>query len=205
MHTLYSRPGSGGFVAEAALAIAGVPFTLVDIKSDSPTPEFLNVSPLRQVPVLTLPDGRSMTESAAMVLYIADLHPESGLAPVADSPERPEFLRWLMFLATAVYPALLRWFYSERGTADPGGRHAVKEAAVAEADRYFLVLERALDGRQWLAGDRMTIADVYLLMLAYWHPVSFTPRPEWVNVLRLCEAVQKHPAIDAIRERHKMW
>lgn len=205
MHTLYSRPGSGGFVAEAALAIAGLPFRLIDVRRDNPTPEFLNVSPLRQVPVLTLPDGRSMTESAAMALYIADLHPESGLAPRADAPERPEFLRWLMFLATAVYPALLRWFYSERGTVDPGGRHAVKQAAVAEADRYFLVLERTLEGRQWLAGGGMTVADIYLLMLAYWHPVSFSPRPEWANVLRLCAAVQKHPAIDALRERHKMW
>jgi glutathione S-transferase len=205
MYTLYSRPGSGGFVAEAALAIARLPFRLVDITRENPTPEFLNLSPLRQVPVLTLPDGRSMTESAAMVLYIADLHPESGLAPAVDSPERPEFLRWLMFLATALYPTLLRWFYSERGTADPGGRHAVKQAAVAEADRYFLVLDRALEGRQWLAGDRMSIADVYLLMLAYWHPVDDKPRPEWVNVVRLCEAVQKHPAIDALRARHKMW
>jgi glutathione S-transferase len=110
-----------------------------------------------------------------------------------------------MFLATALYPALLRWYFSERGTVDPNGRHAVKQAAVAEADRYFLVLERALDGRQWLVGETMTIADVYLLMLAYWHPIADRPRPEWGNVVRLCQAVQAHPVIAAMRERHKMW
>lgn len=146
---------------------------MVDIKSDGPTDRFLELSPLRQVPVLTLPDGRSITESAAMLIYLADANPGSGLAPAPTAPDRAEFLRALLLQATALYPALLRWFYSERGTVDPAGREAVKEAAVAEADRYLLVIDRALEGRDWPArGDSMTVADIYLLMLAHGHLVA---------------------------------
>lgn len=205
MYTLYSRPGSGGFVVEAALALAGLPYEVVDIKSDGPTDRFLELSPLRQVPVLTLPDGSSITESAAMLIYLADANPGSGLAPAPTAPDRAEFLRALLLQATALYPALLRWFYSERGTVDPAGREAVKEAAVAEADRYLLVIDRALEGRDWLVGDSMTVADIYLLMLAHWHPVAYKPRAEWKNIVRVLDAVKANPAIDALRARHAMW
>ena len=205
MYTLYSRPGSGGFVAEAALAITGAPFRLVNVARDAPGPDFLAISPLRQVPALVLPDGRAMTESAAISIHLADLFPASALAPRGDAPERADFLRWMLFMSSALYPALLRYFYAERYTADPAGSKPVMEAALSEADRGFLVVERALSGRDWLVGDGMTIADIYLLMLAHWHPVADRPREEWVNIVSLCARLAQHPVVAELNRSHRFW
>ncbi|MER9585773.1 glutathione S-transferase N-terminal domain-containing protein [Mesorhizobium sp. M0276] len=69
MYKLHTRPNTGGFVVEA-LALAGVPFDQIDVtKSDPPDQAFLHISPLNQVPVLILPDGSSMTESAAICVF----------------------------------------------------------------------------------------------------------------------------------------
>ena len=205
MYTLYSRPGSGGFIAEAALTLVGLPFTLVNRGRAPAEPEFLAISPLGQVPALTLPDGRTITETSAIMLYIADLHPEAKLAPAVDDPARPEFLRWTMFMAAALYPALLRWFYAPRYTSDPGGVEGVKDAALVEIDRCFAIIEDALADRRWIAGEAFTIADPYLLMLAHWHPVGDRPRAEWTRIVDLCARAGAVPALASLNASHKIW
>ena len=141
----------------------------------SRSPEFLKISPLGQVPVLTLPDGSVLTESAAICLLLAEQHPQAGLAPPAGAAGRAEFLRWMMFMSSWLYPVLLRWFYAQRYTTDPEGIDAVKAAAMREIDRAFMIVEQALEGREWLAAGNFSIADVYLAMLAHWHPVDDRP------------------------------
>ena len=106
MYKLYTRPGSGGFVVEAALALANAPFEQIDVpKTDRPDPAFLGISPLNQVPVLTLPDGRSITESAAICVLLAERHPDARLAPAIDAPARAARPRdsaiWRMFTDSA--------------------------------------------------------------------------------------------------------
>lgn len=205
MYTLYSRPGSSGFIVEAALKQAGIPFRMVTIKKGAPPEGYSKVNPLNQVPSLTLPDGRTITESAAMCILLADSHPGSGLGPAPGDPHRPEFLRWLMFLTSMLYPALMRYFYPQRSTTDPGGIERVKDAAMIEFDRYFEVIDAGLAGRRWLAGERRSIADVYLLLLAYWHPVADRPRPEWTNINRVCEELKKDPILAEVNEGHRLW
>lgn len=206
MHTLYTRPGSGGFVVEAALTLAGEPFTSVEVKRGGPyDPAFLALSPLRQIPVLVFADGRAMTESAAICIYLSETHPEAELGPGVGSPDRGDFLRWMLFMSSALYPALLRYFYAPRYTADPAGVDAVRQAAVSECDRLFEILEQALQGRDWLVGSRRTIADIYLLMLAHWHPEGDKPRPEWTGIVRLCERLKQDPVIAKLNETHRSW
>ena len=110
MYTVYSRPGSGGFVIEAALELAGQPYTVTNIARGKAAPEFLKISPLGQVPVLILPDESRLTESAAICLVLAERHPEAGLTPPPGAAERQEFLRWMMFMSSWLYPVLMRWF-----------------------------------------------------------------------------------------------
>lgn len=205
MYTLYSRPGSGGFVVEAALRLAQQPFTLVNVAKEAPDEAFLKVSPLAQVPALVLPDGRAVTESGALSVLIAERHAQAELAPQPGSPHRADFLRWMFFLSSALYPALLRYFYADRYTSDTGGSTMVQDAAVDETDRGFAIVERALAGKDWLAGDRLSIADVYLLMLAHWHPVDARPRPEWTNIARLCAALKEHAVIAELNLAHRLW
>jgi glutathione S-transferase len=205
MYTLYSRPGSGGFIVEAALSIAGAPFKVVNIDRKTPPPDFFRISPLNQVPALTLPDGRTITESAAICLLLSETYPRAGLAPHPGTPERADFLRWLMFLSSTLYPTMMRYFFCERSTTDKAGRAAVKDAAVIDFDRGFGIVDAALAGRQWLAGDTRSIADIYLLTLAHWHPAGDRPREEWTNIVRLCEALKTDPVVARLNESHRFW
>jgi glutathione S-transferase len=205
MYKLYTRAGSGGFAAEAALSMAGVPFTKVEVKRGPPDEAFLGISPLGQVPVLTLPDGSSVTESAAICILIAELYPEAVLSPAPGSPGRAHFLRWMLFMSSVLYPALLRFFYAERYSASADGVAEVKRYALAESDRAFVILDAALEDRDWLVGDRHSIADVYLLMLGCWHPVDDRPREEWTNLTRHASALKEVPALASLNASHRMW
>lgn len=206
MYQLYTRTGTGGFVVEAAIALSGAPCTRVDVaKANAREPEYLKISPLGQVPALVLADGMAITESAAICILIADDHPESRLAPPIGSAGRAAFLRWMMFMTSVIYPAQLRGYYTDRYTADPDGIDGVKQAALREVDQAFAIIDAGLEGREWLAGDAFSIADVYLLMVAHWHPVEGRPRPEWTNIVALCEKLKAHPVLSELNARHDMW
>lgn len=205
MYKLYTRPGSGGFVVEAALAMAGAPFEQVDVpKKDAPDPAFLAISPLNQVPVLTLPDGHSLTESAAICILLAERHPQAGLAPEAGSPARADFLRWMAFMSSVLYPAILRLYYAHRYTAD-GNVQPVKDAAIAEMDRGFSIVDEALAGRDWLSGETFSLADIYLVMLVAWHPEVERARNAWPNIERLWSGLRQHELVRRLNASHDMW
>ncbi|MEZ2331449.1 glutathione S-transferase family protein [Mesorhizobium sp. RCC_202] len=206
MYKLYTRPGSGGFVVEAALAMAGASFEQIDVpKKDAPDPVFLAISPLNQVPVLTLPNGHSLTESAAICILLAELHPQAGLAPEPGSCARADFLRWMAFMSSVLYPAILRLYYAHRYTADAGNLQAVKQAAIAEMDRGFAIIDKALAGRDWLAGDTLSLADIYLVMLVAWHPDIQRARAEWPNVERLWRGLRENALMRKLNASHEMW
>ncbi|MFE0013480.1 glutathione S-transferase family protein [Mesorhizobium sp. NPDC059054] len=206
MYKLYTRPGSGGFVIEAALKLAGVPFEQIDVpKKPEPDPEFLKISPMNQVPVLVLPSGHALPETVAISLLLAELHPGKGLGPVAGEPGRADFLRWMAFMATAIYMANLRYYYPHRSTTDAAGIAAVKQAAVAEMDKEISILDSALTGRDWLVSDSRTIADIYMLMMVCWYPDTDKARRAWPNVERVCARLRVDPMLAALNGRHEMW
>src|SRR5690606_30587016 len=99
-------------------------------------------------------DGHAVTETAAICALLAELHPGAGLGPLAGAAGRADFLRWLAFMTSTLYPAVLRYYYARRYTADADGIAAVKQAAVAEMDREIAILDRALQGRDWLVAGR---------------------------------------------------
>ncbi len=158
---LYWRPGTAAMAPHAALAEIGVPYELVRIERDAAQgdPAYLALNPLGVVP--TLVDGDLVvTESAAILLYLGDRFPEAGLAPLGD---RAEYYHWLVFMTNSLQTALQRWFYPDRY-----GDESVQAVAAAEAARHYDLLDRALEGRDWLVGETRSAADLFLLMLTRW-------------------------------------
>lgn len=169
---LIGRPGSGSAACEAVLTLAGAAFDVVDMDKTpdgGAPPELLAVNPLGQVPVLVLSDGRTMTESAAICLLIADKYPEAGLAPAPDAPERADYLRWMLYLASAIYPSDLRCYYPDRYTIDAEGGPGVRAAAIARKAFEWRVFADALAAKPFLLGDRASAADIYACMLLSWN------------------------------------
>jgi glutathione S-transferase len=204
MYTLYWSADSGAFVVQAVLEELGQPYRcqVVDTaRGEHRTPEFLAVNPMAQVPVLRLPDGTILTESAAMVVHLCDAHPEAGLLPEPGTAARAQAYRWLFWLATGLYESDLRYYYPDRYTADPGSAEAVQEAALARMDRLLEIAESLLPG-PYALGDRFSAVDLYLFMLVQWHPAWAEVYERHPRLGALMRLVRRRPAVDRIWGQH---
>ena len=206
MYTIYCRKGAGSMAVEALLAACSAQYKVHDLdrNADGSLPGYFHrINPKAEVPTLTLPDDRIMTESAAIMIYLADLYPEAGLAPAATAPERADYLRWMLFLATAVYGSDLRMFYPERFTANTAECDGIKALAVKSMTREFEIYAVALGDKPFMLGTSMSALDIYAAMLCSWAPevpVLFARHP---NLKAMYENVTAHPAIAKVWARNE--
>src|SRR5207248_8523522 len=138
MLTLYGAKGSGSAAIESALTIAGLPFRAVEAASWQPGPgleELKRVNPLAQIPTLVLEDGTVMTESAAILIWLGQRYPKSGLLP----SESAVTLRGLVFIAANCYAAIGIIDYPERFCADCDKATAerIRAGAIARLHMYW--------------------------------------------------------------------
>lgn len=207
MYKLYARAGSGSFIVEAILAVAGIPLEIHDVERlpDRKSPEYLfKLNPMGQIPTLILPNGEVMTESAAITIYLCDLYPKTGLAPAPDSPQRAFYLRWLLFMATTIYMSDVRAIYCERYTDDPKGSEAVKSSALAQRNRQWDILEAELGDKPYLLDDRLSVLDIYAVMLAAWNKDSREFLAKRPKLRRLYERVRSRPEFAPVFKRNNM-
>ena len=206
MYKLYWAQGSGAMAPQALFEEIGAEYEKIVIdfeKEEHKSEGFLSVNPLGQIPVLILPDGTLMTETAAMLVHIVDRHPEAKLAPPAGSVESARFLRWLFFLASNVYPAGLRFYFAERYSTDPGAAEGIKAAAEKDLDEQFKILEDALEPGPYLLGEAFSAVDIMLWMLIQWHPDPARLFEEAPRVKQVAELVQARPAIARTWREHE--
>ncbi|HYD98489.1 MAG TPA: glutathione S-transferase family protein [Alphaproteobacteria bacterium] len=172
-YLLFASAGAGSAIVEAGLALSGLPYAVdeVDPWTEGPGRERLRAAnPLLQVPALRLPDGRIMTESAAMLLHIADQAPEAGLAPPAADDARPDFLRWLVFLVASLYPTFTFGDDPKRWVDGPGpAADALRRSSDAAREAMWRQVEAAA-GAPWLLGGRFSALDLYVAAMVHWRP-----------------------------------
>ncbi len=204
MYKLYGTKGSGTCAVKAALTEAGAPFEEVEITTREKqhlTEEYRRINPRQQVPSLMLPDGAIMTEGSAMLLHIADAHPELGLAPAPGTPERAQHDRWLIFFAVNVYEGMLRNMVGERYTTDGNGKQGVEEAARAYVGRHFSIFEESLADGPYFFGDNFSMLDIYMWMIAQWMDASWL-EANCPKITRLADTVKVRPKIVPIHEEN---
>ena len=169
---LYGVPGWGSTLAEAALAWTGVPFEFEDVDGfDKPGPQrdrLLAVNPLARIPTLVAPDGEVLTESAAIILRLAELHPEAKLAPTADGPQRPAFLNRLIWFVSALYPTFTYRDYPERWA--PDAAEQLIERVDAFRKSLWQQFEAEVGDGPWVLGDKPTALDLYVTIMSHWRP-----------------------------------
>ena len=203
-YILYGRPGSGNMVVEAAFAEMAVAYELLQPQKDEDDrfdPAFLALNPRGQVPALVLPDGSVMTETAAMLLHLADAFPAAGLAPPPGSSARAQHDRWLTFFHANVYEGFLRYYYPLRFVSDPAAAAAVKQAAHTAILQHFALFEGALGAGPFHNGDKLAMLDLYVWMLAQW--IDQAPlAAECPKLMHLCRAVASRPVLQAVQARN---
>ena len=201
-YILHNRDGSGGFAVEAALVLAKVPFELIPLESlpGTPLPEtFQTINPWGQVPVLILPDGSRITESAAMLIHLSLCYPHAGLGPVPATSEYAQFLRWILFANINLYENILRRTYSSRYTDDAGIR-ALQRTAQQRIQKALSLFETtiAMSSSSYLVGKTLSVADIYLAMLYHWCQVE----GQWPKLDQLHHHVMTHTMIMPLWQRH---
>lgn len=115
--TLFWAALSGAMAVEFILGEMGVPYRLaaVDMAAgEHRSRDYPDVNPAGQVPALALPDGKVIGESAAIILTLGDRHPETSLVPRQNQCERPNFLRWLIYMVTSPYMTFVQFNHPER-------------------------------------------------------------------------------------------
>ncbi|MBL8790300.1 MAG: glutathione S-transferase family protein [Rhizobiales bacterium] len=206
-YKLYARPGAGSAAVEALLAILGVAHDVVDVpkEADGTAPDWYRaINPRTEVPALQLPDGSIMTESAAMMIHLADCHPEAGLAPRPGTAERAQYLRWLSYLSATVYSTDLRLYYPERYSTDPAHADAVKARASSDLARDYAIFDQEMGKGPFITGKTMTAADIYAAMLLSWSddfPGLMKAKPK---LKALYDAIAAHPKIAPVWRRNGM-
>ena len=170
---LYGCLGCGSAVIEVLLERAGVEFVYREVepwKKGTAADALKAVNALAQVPTIKLGDGSVMTESAAMIVALDDLHPAAGILPRPGDPRRPLALRWIVFIAGNMYPAISIGDFPERWVKGKAARAELKDGAVERLKAYWTLLEQSLKPKPYLAGAQMTALDVYAAMLSRWRP-----------------------------------
>lgn len=205
MFTLYARPGSGSAAVEAVLAACDVAYQLVDIpRSGKGFEDYLAVNPRGEVPSLRLPDHSLMTESAAMVIYLSDSFPAAGLAPAMNSHLRAQYLRWILYFASSVYMANLRFYYPARHSVEVGAADGIKAKAIADLNRDFTIFANGLGQGPYVLGEVFSAADIYAAMLVSWAPDMKALFAKHTNIKRHYELVAVRPKILPIWKRNDM-
>lgn len=205
-YLLYGNPGWGSAIVEAQLAWYGLPFEVRNtgdlFASEDARAALRPLNPVMQVPTLQLPDGRVMTESAAITLHLADLTGRDDLVPGPLSPERAGFLRWLVFIVANIYPTFTYADVPERFVKAGGEAAAGFRAEVdAYAKRLWQAVEAAA-GSPWLLGERFTALDLYAAVMTHWRP-----RRDWFaqhapRVLAAADAAGALPAVAPVMAAH---
>lgn len=203
MYLLYGSNGSGSASVEAALALSGAEYQVVQTPTAEGmhlTEDFKAINPRQQVPALRLPDGSVMTEGSAIMLHLADALPAARLAPAPGTPARAQHDRWLIFMAVNIYEGELRKAYSDRYTDDADGVTGVRTSADAYVKRHHAILEDAVVG-PFLFGPKMTMADVYLWMLAGWMDQDWLAA-HCPKITALAATIAQNPLVAPIHAVH---
>ena len=161
---LYYTPGACSLSPHIVAEEAGVPLDLVkvDLKEHKLEngDDYYAINPKGAVPALVLDDGRLLTEGPAIVQYVADRKPASGLAPAAGTFERYKLQEWLTFINGEIHKTFTPLF---RGASED-----VRKTTIETIGKKFAFVEKNLTGKQFLLGDTFTAADAYFFVMLTW-------------------------------------
>ena len=202
---VYGAKGSGSVAVEATLRLLDKPYEVVEREAWKPADaeRMASVNPMRQVPALILPSGELVTESAAILIWLADSHPEARLSPALDDPRRPAFLRWMSFVSSQIYS--LYWIRDDpsRLAADEAHKAVVLERTLERISDCWRKMDAQVSPGRYILGEDLTVLDLYVAMVSRWGPRRgrfYEDAPKMAEVVR---RVDDDPRLAAFwLERH---
>jgi glutathione S-transferase len=196
MYILYGGDFTRAALVQWVLEEGSLPYELrkVDIlNGEHKSPAFLAINPAGLVPALVTPEGETLTETAALMLYLAERHQLTHLGPSAADPLWGRFLSWVFFVASDIQPEMKRFHFPHRFSLKAADNAAIQDQAKHNIlNRLEPVEKKLADAGPFLLGRRFSLADFYL---CFW--IGYLDREmacaAWPSVARLYELVGDRP------------
>jgi GST-like protein len=194
MLRIFGAAGSGSVPIEAMLTLVGTPYEVIEAvtwEDEAARKLVETVNPLRQVPALVLSSGEIMTESAAILIHLADLHPQARLAPAVGDPQRAQYLRWMTYVSAAIYG--LVWIIDHPArVVDGKGQEEMVAARIRDrrADCWRMMDGQIAPGR-YILGDELSVLDLYVAVISRFAPGRarfYTSAPKMAEIVRRVDA-----------------
>ena len=167
MIELYWKPETVADVVAMALRLIAVEHRIVTVGEDVTEEEYLRINPSGTVPAMVEGD-LVLFESVAILMYLADQHPDAGLAPAPGTPEHALYDRWLAFILANLMGAYYRWYHGDEMIEGAEHLEALKHGAVRDVNAISHRIESELGDRDWLLADGPTMPDLLLGNVATW-------------------------------------
>jgi len=194
---LYFAPGACSLSPHIVSRELGIPLELKKVNTKDKTIEgggdFWKINARGYVPALELDNGEILTEGPAIVQYLADQKPDSGLAPKNGSLERYRLQEWLNFLTSEVHKQFSPLF-------KPNTPEEYKKIAKESLATRFDWLDKQLTGKEYLMGKQFTVADAYAFVLLGWTKPTQIDLAKWPNLVAFHKRVGARPKVqEALR------
>jgi glutathione S-transferase len=194
---LYYAAGACSLSPHIVALEAGIPVELEKVdnktKRTASDQDYWQINPKGYVPALALDNGELLTEGSAIVQYLADLKPESGLAPANGTTARYRLQEMLGYINSELHKSYSPLFKPE--TPD-----VVREERKEYLRKRYRLLDAHLAKHSWLVGDRFTVADAYLFTVTNWAKHVALDLSEFPAVVDFQLRVAGRPKVQAALE-----
>jgi glutathione S-transferase len=170
MFKLFYSPGSCALASHIALEEAAAEYTVARVdfsRSEQRSPEYLAINPKGRVPALVTDDG-TLTETPAILAYVAQRFPQAKLAPFDDPFAFAKVQAFNSYLCSTVHVAHAHRMRATRWADDPAAIEAMKRKVPESVGAAFALIENGMLEGPWVMGECYTICDPYLFTLAEW-------------------------------------
>ena len=199
-YVVYGAKGSGSVPVEATLTLLGLAYEVVEARAwegEAEQAKVARINPMRQVPALVLPSGEVLTESAAILMWLAEQHPEARLAPPVGDPRRAEYLRWMSFIPASIYS--LYWIRDDptRLAADKAAAEVIQARTVERIAECWRLMDAQVEPGRYLQGEELGVLDLYVAVVSRWTPRRERFRREAPKMAEVVERVDTEPRLQA--------
>ena len=199
MLTLYYSRASCAYAPHILLHDAGADFTTVEIDfatGEQTSPDFLAINPKGRVPALVTPDG-ILTENPAILLYIAQTHPETKLAP-SEPFALARAQSFNMFLASTVHVAHSHKHRGARWADDPAAQAAMTAKVTENMAMYAGMIEAHYFTGPWVLGEDYSMCDAYLALITRWLAADGVDLADFPNLQAHDKLMRTRPSMQAV-------
>lgn len=209
-YKLYGDKGSGSATIELALAEVGAKYDVFDVSLENDAQrgsDYASINAQRKLPTLITPMGETLTESAAILLTLAERYPQAKLLPEPGSRERAHALRWLLFIATELYPIIEiidypRRFQPDGDTISDDRCEEIRDHVREIWARRWLLVEEAAVGEPWFLAGCFSLLDIYAAVISRWGQTDDWRFANLPRVESIAAAIGIRPETASIWQRH---